>query len=164
MKKLSVVFVCLSALLLAGCATFKTGGVDEQSLSLELRAAQQREIAAEPVAVFRSVMSVLQDRGYLIISADRETGFITAKAPTQQIKDTNIFLTSREQQTLNITASIEPMRESTQVRFNMVNSVSNTYQSDTRTSTDEADHPITDPKVYTDLFDKIEEAVFLRTQ
>ncbi len=106
---------------------------------------------------FASVLSVFQDLGYIVKTSDLETGFITAKSPTQggttfgnyTMKDTNA------------TAFIEELRPGkTKVRLNFVETTefSSGYGAKQRQDT-----PIEDSTVYNNAFVKIQEAIFIRT-
>src|SRR6267142_5358085 len=55
-----------------------------QKTSLELQAFQSREFETTKKIAFASVLSVFQDFGYIISSAEIDTGFVTAKSPTQK--------------------------------------------------------------------------------
>jgi hypothetical protein len=58
---------------LSGCASTGT-----DMTSLQVQAFQTHEFEAPKKAVFGSVVSVFQDLGYIVESADVETGFITS--------------------------------------------------------------------------------------
>jgi hypothetical protein len=49
--------------------------------SLELQSIQMREIDASYKTAFASTLSVFQDKGYVIVTADSATGFITVASP-----------------------------------------------------------------------------------
>src|SRR5262245_37701719 len=66
------------AVLVVGCATAPA----QQPTSLQIQAFQTKEFENPEFVVFSSVLSVFQDLGYIIESADRATGFITAGSPT----------------------------------------------------------------------------------
>lgn len=76
----------ISLLCVIGCA------VQQKSTktSLELQAIQAKEFETTKKIAFASVLSVFQDLGYIIGSADFDTGFITAKS--QQIADLYFLL------------------------------------------------------------------------
>ena len=52
-----------------------------QLTSLEIQSIQSREFETAKPTAFAAVLSVFQDLGYIVESADKETGFITAKSP-----------------------------------------------------------------------------------
>lgn len=53
-----------------------------QLAPLEIQAIQSREFETVKPTAFAAVLSVFQDLGYIVESADKDTGFITAKSPT----------------------------------------------------------------------------------
>lgn len=128
---------------------------------LELQAIQSKEFETSKEVLFASVMSVFQDLGYTIDSADMPTGFITAQSPN--VNKTNfgeaLFGVSSSGNTKG-TAFIEPMPNGrARVRLNFVNSknLSSSYGQNTK-----QDRPILDPKPYAVAWDKIDEALFVR--
>ena len=80
MKK--IITIGLIAVLVAGCAPQPA---KPQKTSLEIQAIQARTFDADKKITFNSVMSVLQDLGYIIGSASFETGFITAVSPNKRV-------------------------------------------------------------------------------
>src|SRR5262245_50760185 len=54
----------------------------QQQTSLQIQAVQTKDFETAEFVVFSSVLSVFQDLGYIVESADRATGFITAGSPT----------------------------------------------------------------------------------
>jgi len=142
------------AFLLVGCVpnNYKT-----TKTSLELQAIQAKEFDAPKKITFASTMSIFQDLGYSITTSDLETGYITAKSPTQNepgfgkviMKDTKA------------SAFIEELRPGkTKVRLSFVNTEewSGSYGGKLV-----QDSPIEDPTVYNNAFTKIQEAIFIRS-
>lgn len=159
MKKLAL--TAILAALLTGCAT--TEPVTTKT-SLELQAVQARSFDADKATTFRSVLSVLQDLGYVVTSASLETGFITAESPTQQDRSAGAFFAAafagvRTEGKTAVTASIEEFGKDTRVRLNFVDKRARSGAYGQRAA-DET--PITDPKLYNNAFDKIGEAIFIR--
>lgn len=146
-----LVSVLLLAALILGCAT-----TAPQKTSLELQAFQSREFETSKKIAFASVLSVFQDLGYIVNSADLETGFITSQSPT---KLGGLFVNVMEN--TKATAFIEEISSGkTRVRLNFVN-----YR---ETSTEYGaksvkDMPIEDPQIYQNAFSKIQEAIFIRS-
>jgi hypothetical protein len=128
---------------------------------LELQSLQTREFEASKVATFAAVMTVFQDLGYVIGSADIETGFITAEGPTT---DTGTFWTEMAEtstfEKAKATAFVEARGEArTRVRLNFVVS----KQSSTKEGrTSASDHPIHDAEMYQSVFNRIDQAIFVR--
>jgi hypothetical protein len=146
------------ALGFAGCAT----SPETQPTSLQLQSFQAKEFETSKVAAFGSVLSVFQDLGYIVASADRETGFITAASPAGNKPNFWEVLagTSSSVQT-RATAFVEEIRPGfTSIRLNFVDAkrLSGMYG-----QTIDDDKPILEPKVYEAAFEKIGEAIFIRT-
>ena len=127
---------------------------------LELQQIQSRDYEVGKETTFPAVMSVLQDAGYRIQAADRDTGLITAIASTTGHMTWVPFLgLGRKKLTPVVSAYIEDRgRFRSRIRLNFVMSKmkSNGYG-----STNDED-PITDTAVYQDAFEKINKAVFVR--
>lgn len=158
MKKLIFIAI-LPVFFVSGCSTTQVN----QPNSLELQAIQARTIEADKRTVYNSTLSILQDIGYIIVSSNFDSGFITADSPT---KDTTSFFTAlaggASNSKTSVTASIEDYgTNKTRVRFNFVNKNSSSSAYGKNSS---ADTPIYDPKIYQNAFEKLEEAVFIRTK
>lgn len=154
-SKSNVVFCALIALsaLLGGCVA-TTG---PQKTSIQLQAFQSKEFETNKKIAFASTMSIFQDLGYAIGTADIDTGFITAKSPTKQ--DFVPFVGQRMQD-VKATAFVEEMGEKrTKIRLNFVNSVQTSSGYGMK---GERDSPIEDPEVYQETFAKITKAIFVR--
>lgn len=145
---------------LSGCVTQP----QVQKSSLEIQAIQAKSFEADKAITFRSVLSVLQDLGYVVNSASLETGFISAESPTKQ--DTSggatfaaIFGGVRTEGKTAVTASIEEFNKSTRVRLNFVDKKARSSAYGQRAADE---NPIEDPRIYQNAFDKIGEAIFIR--
>lgn len=134
---------------------------------LDIQALQSREFEQPKPVVFSSVMSVFQDLGYIVKSADLNTGFITAESAAKggngvfsiSSVSTSIAGVSQVRQT-KATAFIEEIGKFTKVRLNFVNS--RTYSGENGW-TDRDETPITEAKTYENAFEKIDNAIFVRT-
>jgi len=128
--------------------------------SLELQQIQSREFEAKKEVAFASVMTVLQDSGYRIGSADKDTGLITGAASTKTNTTWVPFVGfGKKKKTPVVSAYIEERGPNmSRVRFNfvMTKSTANSFGS----GADE--EPITDPAVYKDAFEKVEKELFVR--
>jgi len=128
---------------------------------MELQALQSKEFEASKASVFASAMSVFQDLGYTINSADIETGFITASSPVKN--KTNFWGAMAgiaSQGLTKATAFIEQGPNGyTKIRLNFVNSVESSSSYGQRS---QADKPILDPLAYRAAWEKIDEALFVR--
>jgi hypothetical protein len=106
-------------------------------------------------------MTVFQDMGYVISSADKDTGFITAAGPSSDtggfwagMADMSIFQQSKA------TAFVEEVADGrTKIRLNFV--VSRTKTTQGRTSV--SDEPIQDADHYQNVFNRIDQALFVRS-
>lgn len=157
MSTIRFVAFALCGLVLSGCA----GSARQEPTSLEIQAFQSREFEATKGEVFGSVMSVFQDLGYIIESADVETGFITSASASQN--KTNFWqalnYVSSSGQT-KATAFVEPLASGrVRARLNFVDTENKSGRFGQAMS---EDTPIMDPAVYKAAFDKIEEALFIR--
>lgn len=140
--------------LLSGCVAPRP-----QLTPLEIQSIQAREFETAKATAFASVLSVFQDLGYIVESADKDTGFITAKSPTSG--DVS-FLTGRTYQSATkATAFVEELRPGhTKVRLNFV--VAN-QASSRQGQISQRDEPVLDSQTYVNAFDKIEDAIFVRS-
>jgi len=155
--RVQIILVFCYSVALAGCATTKT-----TPTSLQLQSFQAKEFETTKTTAFGSVLSVFQDLGYIVASADKDTGFITASSPAGT--KTNFWeamggVTSSGQ--TKATAFVEEIRPGfTSVRLNFVDTKKSSSMYGQNT---ENDKPILDPKVYQSAFSKIEDAIFIRT-
>lgn len=158
MKNLILISTVLVSL--GGCVTQP----QVQKSSLEIQAIQAKSFEADKPTTFRSVLSVLQDLGYVVNSASLETGFISAESPIKQDKSGAAAFAAimggvRTEGRTAVTASVEEFNKSTRVRLNFVDKKLRSGAYGQRAA-DEA--PIEDPKIYENAFDKIGEAIFIR--
>ena len=152
------VCAALCAVSLFGCATDPN---PRQKTSLEVQAIQAKNFDTTKRVAFNSVLSVLQDLGYIVTSASMETGFITAESA---VKNSTGFFDAlggvRREARTAVTASVEEMRtNSTRIRLNFV---LREKRSAERGQQANDDTPLMDPKAYENAFDKIGEAIFIR--
>ncbi|SMN00464.1 hypothetical protein SPONN_1706 [uncultured Candidatus Thioglobus sp.] len=152
-KIFSIVLVVIS--LMAGCAQ---QNYKSTKTSLELQSIQKREFDTPYKTAFASVLSVFQDKGYVIATADSLTGFITAAS-----HKTSGFIAFVGQtvEYVKATAFIETMpSKKIAIRLNFVNhqETSSGYGMKGGNSV-----PIENPKFYQSIFEKIQKAIFVRT-
>jgi hypothetical protein len=128
---------------------------------MELQAIQSKEFQTSKEALFASTMSVFQDLGYTINSAEMQTGFITANSP--MANKTNFWGAMAgvaSQGMTKATAFIESMPNGySRIRLNFVNSV---QSSSAYGRNSQADKPILDAAPYRAAWEKIDEALFVR--
>lgn len=128
---------------------------------LELQQIQAKDFEANKSVVFSAVMSVLQDDGYRIGSADKDTGLITASASTKTKTTWMPFIGfGSSKKTPVVSAYIEDRGPAiSRVRLSFVmGKISNNNSFGGVTD----EEPIIDPVVYREAFEKINQAVFVR--
>jgi len=128
---------------------------------LQLQQLQSHEFEGDKEMVFASVMSVLQDSGYRIQAADKDTGLITGIASTKSKVTYNLFIGfGRSKKSPIVSAFIEnraPGVSSVRLSFVMAKVKSSLYG-----SAPQDEEPIYDASVYKDAFEKIDQALFIR--
>lgn len=133
-----------------------------QLTPMQIQAMQQKEFEAPKTALFSSVIDVFQDLGYTIGSADMSSGFITAESAT--VNKTGLLEAlayASASGNTRATAFIEQMPSgTTRVRLNFVTSKTMSMQYG---QTNKKDAPVLDPLVYQRAYEKIDEALFVRT-
>lgn len=131
-----------------------------QMSSLEMQQMQSKDYEAPKGLVFSSVMTVLQDAGYRINSADKDTGLITGTASTASKMTWMPFVGfGKGKKTPVVSAFIEEMGpNTTHVRLNFVMS----KMSSNQFGSNQDEEPILDAAVYTDAFEKVAQALFVR--
>ena len=127
---------------------------------LEIQSMQIRTYDNKKEVVFPSVMSVLQDLGYAIKVADINTGLITAVSTAKSNAAMKFWLGIAEVSQTNADSFIEEINGRTKVRINFINVVK---QSSAYGQEDRTDQQILDPVPYQSAFDKIENAIFIRS-
>lgn len=172
---LTNVWLMLTAvgLTLAGCV------VQQQKppmTPLEIQSIQTREFESPKKIVFASVVSVFQDLGYTIKNADLNTGFINAESAAQNTSidpGAEIFIdvlggvlggepvrTSQTVEQTVATAFIEEIKDMARVRLNFVTT---RQSSSAQGQNTRRDTPILDVHIYTNAFERIENAIFIRS-
>jgi hypothetical protein len=158
MKHLAL--VTFIVFLAGGLAACQPENVKPEMTPLQLQAIQSHEFETNKNIAFASVLSVFQDLGYIVASADKDTGFITASSPAKQTVDW-LFTGNTYASSTKATAFVEELRPGiTKVRLNFVatNKSSGMYG-----QSSEKDQPITDAKPYEAAFNKIGDAIFVRS-
>lgn len=158
MKRSLAVVAAIGILAIGGCAVQPQA---PQKTSLEIQSIQSKSFETDKKVAFNSVVSVLQDLGYIIGSASLDTGFITAEGAVQnQTGFWDAMGGVRREHKTAVTASVEEMKEnSTRVRLNFVLRQKRSAQYGQQANDDQ---PIQDAKIYQNAFDKIDEAIFIR--
>lgn len=130
-----------------------------QVSGLELQQIQSHSFEASKNVVFAAVMTVLQDSGFRVGSAEKDTGLITAIGTSERHMTWVPFVGfGSSKKNPIVTAFIEERGQGTRVRLNFVMAKvkNNNYNA---MSDEEA---ILDPAVYKDAFEKIDKEVFIR--
>lgn len=150
--------VALAFLLTAPAA--QSVAKEAKMTSLQIQQMQTKDVEVNKSVAFSSVMTVLQDSGYRIGAADRETGLITGVASTNTKMTWLPFVGfGKSKKTPVVSAYIEEMGpEVTKIRLNFVM----TKVSANGFGGGEDEKPILEPQVYQDAFEKIEQAIFVR--
>jgi len=128
---------------------------------MEIQAIQSREFEVSKEDAFSSVMSVVQDLGYTISSADLPSGFITATSPNENKTNFGeaLFLGSRSSGFTKLTCFMMQLPNgSTRIRLNFVNT-KNTSSAYGQSSA--KDKPILEPAVYQNAWERIDESLFV---
>jgi len=132
-----------------------------QITGLALQQIQSRDFEVPKSTTFPAVMSVLQDSGYRIGAADRDTGLITASASTKTKMTWLPFIGfGNSKKTPVVSAYIEDRGPNmSRVRLSFVmGKISNNNSFGGVTD----EEPINDVTVYQEAFEKINQAVFVR--
>ncbi len=150
-----------------GCATQP----EKVMTPLEIQTMQSRDYTADPSIVFSSIISVLQDLGYINIRADKSTGLISAESTAKSNKFVNpflvlatepsksVFLSEVEVKQTKVTAFIEKIANTTKVRLSFVN----THNTSTGNGQNyRKDDIVLDADAYQNAFERIESEIFLR--
>jgi len=151
---MKAVFALALAIIVAGCAS----PPPIQMTPMEIQALQTREYETSKEVAFAAVLSVFQDLGYIIESAELETGFITVSSPS----DARLRWWTWSIDTLKTraTAYVEELRPNlTRVRITFVNSRSS---SSTYGQHSEEDRVILESGPYQAAFNRIDNEIFVR--
>lgn len=155
-----------AVVLSAGLCSCITVGTPTQPVPLQNPVVQTQEFQADKMVTMNSVMSVLQDLGYVLKTADKEVGLITASSPARRpgkllspsliVNGEPIVTTTQA----HATAVIEEARPGViAVRLNFVVSAHSEGQNVSSTRDDQ----VLDAETYRMVFDKIREAISVRT-
>ena len=155
-SKSYIKYVLLSCCFLVGCAI----APPVRLTPLEIQNMQSKSYDAEKKVVFASVVSVFQDLGYTINSANLNTGFISAESAATSSFSSRVVLGVSEVSQTKATAFIEEFKGKSRVRLNFVNSSKSSYEGG---QTDRQDKPILNAQVYQRAFEKIANAIFVRS-
>ena len=133
MKNNAVLVTIVLSLLVTGCATTQQRLLDSDSSQVQLRSIQTRAFdTTDKEKTLRTIMSTLQDLGFVIDKADANLGTVSA--------------TKLKYYALRMTVTVRPRGETQLlVRANAQYNVK----------------PVTDPEPYQQFFTSLEKAMFL---
>jgi len=156
-KKLAItILIVVGAIGLSGCG--KQENYKASKSGLELQSVQKQEFETTYDIAFASTISVFQDKGYVIETADKSTGFVTASSHKTE---GFAFFVGQTIDYLKSTAFIEKMPSGkVAIRLNFVNNqeTSSGYGMQGGNSV-----PVEDATFYQGVFEKIKKAIFVRT-
>tara|TARA_B100001057_G_scaffold58341_1_gene51734 strand:+ start:556 stop:1032 length:477 start_codon:yes stop_codon:yes gene_type:complete len=156
MKKIYILLPILFVFI-TGCETTKP---KVNLTPLDIQSMQSRSYEHSKDLVFPSVMSVFQDLGYSINSADINTGLITAESAANSDKALKFWLGITKVSQTKANAFIEEIGNETKVRINFVVTKKKSFGYG---QTDREDEQILTPQPYQNAFEKIENAIFIRS-
>jgi len=157
MKITNVVFAVLASIVLSGCMTTPKPTMTP----LEIQSLQSREYETTKEIVFPSVISVFQDIGYTISNADMQTGLISAESAANSDFASKFWLGVTNVSQTKATAFVEQIGDKTRARLNFVETKKT---SSGWGQSDQQDTPLLDAQLYQNAFEKIENAIFIRSQ
>lgn len=155
MNKANLFLPIITLTLLAACAT-----TEPQRTPLEIQAMQSRSYEEPKSIVFPSVVSVFQDLGYTIQSADINTGLITSESAAASDGWHRFWTGQTRVEQTRATAFIEEIGGQTNVRLNFV---AVDERSGGWGQRDRRDTPILEPEAYQNAFERVENAIFIRS-
>jgi hypothetical protein len=156
MKASFTILLAAIVSIFTGCATTETAPA---LTPIQIQLMQTRSYQESQNVVFRSIVSVFQDMGYIIKNADSVTGFIQADGIAQSNENLKYWTGHTETTQTKATGFVEQIGSKTQVRLNFVTTKesSTAYGADDRKET-----PVLDAQIYQNAFERIENAIFVR--
>ena len=152
-------------LLIAGCATAPRVPPRTQ---LELREMQTRAYESKDTKlVMKAVINALQDDGFMVRSADRELGFISAAKEVDVEDATEAFMQQlfagaaaryRKNSTIEASVNVSEFGRETRVRVVFQTKVVDNFNMPITTA------QVEDPVYYRDFFAKVDKSVFIARQ
>lgn len=155
MKLKSLITISL-AFFLVSCAS-----TSEPTLTpAEIQSMQTRQYEEGKDIVFASVISVFQDLGYQIASADLPTGIITSQSAAANDAAYSFWTGVSKNTQTKATAFVETIGETTSVRLNFVISTNESFGYGQERKNEV---PVLDSQIYQNAFEKVENAIFVRS-
>lgn len=153
-----VPFLFLGILLIFGTTSPTYLSRAQSQSPLALQSVQARNFETTKEIAFASVVTVLQDAGYIIDSADLFSGFVTGTSPTRAAGAKK--KAKRKKTYTKVTVFLEQLNdETTRIRLNFV-SIYEKYNLSSEHL--RSDTPIVDPLIYQNTFEEISKAIFMR--
>ena len=154
--RIKLALVAMVLALVTGCM-----GTSKVNLTpIEIQSMQSRQYENDQKVVFKSVISVFQDLGYSISDADIATGLITADSAAESDATSKFFTGMSKVSQTKVSAFVEQIGDITNVRLNFVESAKSSSEYG---QTDREDNAILDVAVYNNAFERIENAIFVRS-
>ncbi|MDP2905946.1 MAG: hypothetical protein Q8O22_06590 [Candidatus Omnitrophota bacterium] len=159
--KLPAFFFSLGAIfVLAGCMT----APPSQLTPLQRRVMESKELEGSFDDAFRATIAVLQDKGYLVKTSDRDGGLVYAESGLTNAKDYWFGLGNYQ---YKVTVNFEKFTETrTKIRLSIATEIYNITGGPWPMPTlgDIKAGPVDDPRMYQDLYAEIQKEMFRRAQ
>ena len=126
----------------------------------EIQSIQSRQYDESKEVVFASVVSVFQDLGYQIAAADLATGIITSQSAAANDAAYAFWTGVAKNTQTKATAFVETIGSITSVRLNFVTSTNESFGYGQQRK---SEVPVIDSQIYQNAFEKVENAVFMRS-
>jgi hypothetical protein len=160
MGNMNSIALCGAAMIAATCATTAQAKKPPEISALALQQMQAREFEVSKIVSFPAVITILQDSGYRIQAADKDTGLITATASTKSNMTWVPFVGfGRSKKTPIVSVFVEDRGAGSRVRFNFVMAKTKNQAYGIGWSDEE---PILDAEVYRSAFERLEKEIFVR--
>lgn len=151
---------CFFALLVISSGSVEAKKRQVPLTPMELQAIQSKEFESTKEDAFSAVMTVFQDLGYQIESADLATGFITSSSPTQN-KTGFLEAWSGMQSSGNTKATAFVQRMPSKLIKIRLNFLNTRVTSSAYGRSGQEDKPILTAAPYMAAWEKIDEALFV---
>ena len=160
MGKMNSIALCGAAVILATSTMAAHAKKPPQISALALQQMQAREFEVSKQVSFPAAITILQDSGYRIQAADKDTGLITATASTKSNMTWMPFVGfGRSKKTPIVSVFVEDRGAGSRVRFNFVMAKTKNQAYGIGWSDEE---PILDAEVYRSAFERLEKEIFVR--
>ena len=126
----------------------------------EIQSIQSRQYDESKEVVFASVVSVFQDLGYQIAAADLATGIITSQSAAANDAAYAFWTGVAKNTQTKATAFVETIGSITSVRLNFVTSTNESFGYGQQRK---SEVPVIDSQIYQNAFEKVENAIFMRS-